>query len=50
MMSYLAMSLRDRFCMSRKGRTGGGEWVHPKSANNVVISGLGCEKPLVGMG
>ncbi len=26
----------DRFCMSRKGGTRGGEWVHPKVENGVV--------------
>ena len=48
MISYLAMSLRDRFCANRKGGTGGGGWVHPKGANSIVMSGFGCEKPLVG--
>ena len=50
MMSYLAMSLGDRFCVSRKGGTGGGGWVHPKGANSMAISGFACEKPLVGAG
>ena len=27
------MSLGDRFCMSRKGGTGGVGWVNPKGAN-----------------
>jgi len=47
MMSYLAMSLRDRFCVSRKGETGGGGWVHLKSTNSMAMSGLACNKPLV---
>ena len=38
MMSYPAMSLRDRFCMSGRGGTGGGGWVHPKGANYMAIS------------
>ena len=28
------------FCVSRKGGTGGGGWVHPKGANSMVASGL----------
>jgi len=39
MMSYPAMSLGNRFCISRKGRSGGGGWVHLKGAND--MSGLG---------
>jgi len=46
-MSYLAMSLGDRFCVSRKGETGGGGWVHLKSTNSMAMSGLACNKPLV---
>ena len=40
MMSLLAMSLGLRFCVSRKGGTGGGGWVHPKGANSMATSGL----------
>ena len=40
MMSLPAMSLGVRFCVSRKGRTGGGGWVHPKGANSMAASGL----------
>jgi len=29
-----------RFCVSRKGGTGGGGWVHPKGANSMAASGL----------
>ena len=50
MMSHLAMSLGDRLCVSRKGRTGGGGWVHPKGANSTAASGLSFEQPLVGAG
>ena len=39
MMSYPAVSLADRFCMSRKGGTGGGEWVHLKGANSMAMPG-----------
>jgi len=38
--SYLAISLGDRFCVSRKSGTGGGGWVHPKDANSIAMSGL----------
>ena len=37
MMSLLAMSFGDRFCVSRKGRTGGGGCVHPKGANSMAV-------------
>jgi len=30
----------DRFCFIRKGRIGGGGWVHPKSADGMAVSGL----------
>jgi len=36
--------------MSRRGRSGGGGSVDPKGENNKTISGLGCEKALVGTG
>ena len=36
MMSLPAMSLGLRFCVSGKGGTGGGGWVHPKGANSVA--------------
>ena len=48
MMSYLSMSLGDRFCVSRKGGIGRGGRVYPKGTNVVAMSGLGCGKPLVG--
>ena len=50
MMSHPAMSLGDRFCDSRKGRTGGGGWVHPEGANSMAVSGLRGRKVLVGTG
>jgi len=50
MMSLPAMSLGLRFCMSRKGRTGGGGWVHPKVANCMATSGLVFRNDLVGTG
>ena len=36
--------------MSRKGRTGGGGWVHPKGANSMAASGLVFRSDLVGIG
>ena len=39
-----------RFCVSRKGGTGGGGWEHPKSVNSMASSGLACRKALVGTG
>jgi len=29
-----------RFCVSRKGRTAGGGWVHLKGTNSMAVSGL----------
>ena len=49
-MSYPAMSLGDRFCVSRNGGTGGSRWVHLKGTNSMALSGLGCEKLFVGAG
>ena len=42
------MSFGDRFCVSRKGGTGGGGWVHLLSANSMAVSWLGCRKAMVG--
>ena len=50
MMSLPAMSLGLRFCASRKGRTGGGGWVHPKGVNSMAASGLVLRSDLVGTG
>ena len=49
-MSLPAMSLGLRFCMSRKGGTGGGGWMHPKGANSMAVSGLVSRNDLVGTG
>ena len=46
MMSLPAMSLGLRFCMSRKGGTGGGGLV--KGANSMAVSGLVFRSDLVG--
>jgi len=48
MMSLPAMSLGLRFCVSRKGGTGGGGWVHPNGANSMAVSGLILRSDLVG--
>ena len=40
MTSLPALSLVLRFCVSRKGGTGGGGWVHLKGANSMAASGL----------
>jgi len=37
-------------CVSRKGGTGGGGWVHPKGANSMAASGLVFKSDLVGTG
>jgi len=50
MMSLPAMSLGLRFCVSRKGGTGGGGWMHPKGANSMAASGLIFRNDLVGTG
>ena len=50
MMSLPAMSLGLRFCVSRKGGTGGGGWVHLKGANSMAVSGLVLRSDLVGTG
>ena len=50
MMSLPAMSLGLRFCVSRKGGTGGGGWVHLKGANSMAASGLAFRSDLVGTG
>jgi len=50
MMSLPAMSLGLRFCMSRKGGTGGGGWMHPKGANSMAASGLIFRSNLVDTG
>jgi len=45
MMSYPARTLGDRFCVSRKGGTGGGGWMHLKGANSMAMSGLALKSP-----
>ena len=47
-MSLPAMSLGLRFCVNRKGGTGGGGWLHPKGANSMAVSGLVFRSNLVG--
>ena len=50
MISLLAMSFRDRFCFSRKGRIEGGGSVHPKGANSMAAYVLISRNDLVGTG
>ena len=50
MMLHPAMSLGLRSCISRRGGTGGGGWVHPKGANSMAVSGLVFRSDLVGIG
>ncbi len=48
MMSLGEFSPGDRFCVSRKGGTWGGGWVHPQGANGVSQAWISCRKPLLG--
>ena len=50
MMSHLAMSLGDRFCINRKGRTRGRWMAASKGANSMAVSGLRGRKVLVSTG
>jgi len=50
MMSLPAMSLGLRFCVSGKGGTGEGGWVHLKGANSMVASVLVFRSDLVSTG
>ena len=50
MMSPPVMFFGDRFCISRKGKIGGGGWMHPKGANSMAASGLVFRSGLVGTG
>ena len=47
MMSLPAMSLGLRFCVSRKGGTGGGGWVQWKGANSMAAFELVFRSDLV---
>jgi len=44
------MSFADRFCFSRKGRIGGGGWVHLKGANRMAVPECVFRNDLVGTG
>ena len=39
-----------RFCVSRKGGTGGGGWGHPQGAVRMAAVRLGCKSNMVGTG
>ena len=45
-----AMFLVTKFCLSRKGGSGGGGLVLSKSANSMAVPELGCRKALAGTG
>jgi len=45
-MSLLEISFINRFCVSRKGEIEGGEWVQPKGAKSITMSGFGFSKAL----
>jgi len=49
-MSLPAISLEERFYMSRKGGTGGDGCVYLKGANSMAISVLSARNNLVGSG
>ena len=56
-MSYCALRRNDslctlvrRFCISRKGGTGGGGWGHPQGAVHMAAARLGCKRTVVGTG
>jgi len=49
-LSLPAISLGLRFCVSGKGGTGGGGWMHLKGANSMAASGLVFRNDLVGSG
>jgi len=42
------MTSGDRFCFNKKGRIGGGGWVHLKGADSMAVSGLCFGNALVG--
>ena len=42
--------LARRFCVSRKGGTGGGGWGHPQDAVHMAAARLGCKRTIVGAG
>ncbi len=50
MTSLGEFSLGDRLCMSRKGGTRGGEWVHLKGENGIVQPWMGRRNPVLGAG
>ena len=41
-------ALARRFCINRKGGTGGGGWGYPQGAMHMVAVRLGCESSMVG--
>ena len=56
-MSYCAVRRKDslcvlvhRFCVSRKGGTGGGRWGHLQGAVHMAAVRLGCKRTMVNTG
>ena len=45
-----ACMLVRRFCVSRKGGTGGGGWGHPHGAVHMAAARLGFQRTIVGTG
>ena len=43
-------ALVSKFCVTRKGATGGGGWSHPQSAVCMAATRLGCKRTVVGTG
>ena len=43
---YLCV-LACRFCVSRKGGTGGGGWSHPQGAVHMAVARLGCKRAVI---
>ena len=39
--------LAHKFCVSRKGGTGGGGWCHPQGAVHMAVAMLGCKRTMV---
>ena len=46
----LSIRFEGRFCASKKGGIGGGEWVSARGAVHMAAALAGCRKALVGTG
>ena len=47
---YIILCTVQKFCINRKGRTGGGGWGHPHGAVHRAAARLGCKGAMVGTG